>query len=182
MNSTKIGIALNQKRKVLNHLCAGAGSKRHLFGWFKSKSAEVRFQIGLFCTRSLIGWNPFSEKARRSIGWNIYKKWIAMGSRKIWKERISWMGRWHHHATTISIHLFNVICCHYFFSHSVSKNLRFMVLWLAGVPFVLRNILVEKKLEAEADFFMILGLAKHLYQNWQKNVVNDNESIQLFMR
>ena len=57
-----------------------------------------------------------------------------------------------------------------------------MVLWLAGVPFVLRNILVEKKLEAEADFFMILGLAKHLYQNWQKNVENDNESIQLFMR
>jgi len=57
-----------------------------------------------------------------------------------------------------------------------------MVLWLAGVPFFLRNILVEKKLEAEADFFMILGLAKHLYQNWQKNVENDNESIQLFMR
>ena len=55
MNSTKIGIALNQKRKVLNHLCAGIGSKRHLFGWFKSKSAEVRFQIGAFCTRSLIG-------------------------------------------------------------------------------------------------------------------------------
>ena len=55
MNSTKIGIALNQKQKVLNHLCAGAGSKRHLFGWFKSKSAEVRFQIGAFCTRSLIG-------------------------------------------------------------------------------------------------------------------------------
>ena len=53
MNSTKIGIALNQKRKVLNNLCAGVGSKRHLFGWFKSKSAdEVRFQIG---ARSLIG-------------------------------------------------------------------------------------------------------------------------------
>ena len=52
MNSTKIGIALNQKRKVLNHLCAGVGSKRHLFGWFKSKDAEVRFQIG---TRSPIG-------------------------------------------------------------------------------------------------------------------------------
>ena len=128
MNSTKIGIALNQKRKVLNHLCAGIGSKRHLFGWFKSNSAEVRFQIGAFRTRSLIGWNTFSEKAWRSIGWNIYKKWIAMGSRKIWKERISWMGRWHDNATTISIHLFNVICCHYFFSHSVSKNLRFMVL------------------------------------------------------
>merc|ERR1711917_2140 len=42
MNSTKIGIALNQKRKVLNHLCAGIGSKRHLFGWFKSKSAEKK--------------------------------------------------------------------------------------------------------------------------------------------
>ena len=47
MNSTKIGIALNQKRKVLNHLYAGVGSKRHLFGWFKSKGAdEVGFQIG----------------------------------------------------------------------------------------------------------------------------------------
>ena len=65
MNSTKIGIALNQKRKVLNHLCAGVGSKRHLFGWFKSKDAEVRFQIG---TRSLIGQLIISEKARRSIG------------------------------------------------------------------------------------------------------------------
>ena len=47
MNSTKIGIALNQKRKILNHLCAGVGSKRHLFGWFKSKGAdEVGFHIG----------------------------------------------------------------------------------------------------------------------------------------
>ena len=120
MNSTKIGIALNQKRKVLNHLCAGIGSKRHLFGWFKSKDAEVRFQIG---TRSLIGQWIISEKARRSIGWNIYKKWIAMGSRKIWKKRISWMGRWNDNATTISIHLFNAFCCYYFFSHNVSNNL-----------------------------------------------------------
>ena len=79
MNSTKIGIALNQKRKVLNHLCAGIGSKRHLFGWFKSKGAdEVGFQIGAL------------SLARLRSSMNINLKSVVRKSQKVdWLKYLS---------------------------------------------------------------------------------------------